>query len=55
MMHEGRLGAWHGSAWLVRYYPAYPRSTAATHSARTVPGQHFPHHPVDPRLHEGRL
>ena len=19
------------------------------------PGQHFPHHPVDPRLHEGRL
>ena len=19
------------------------------------PGQHFPHYPVDPRLHEGRL
>ena len=48
-MREVRLGAWRGSAWPVRYYPAYPRATATTHPARTVPGQHFPHHPVDLR------
>ena len=24
-MREGRLGAWRGSAWPVRYFPAYPR------------------------------
>ena len=41
-MHEGRLGAWHGSAWPVRYYPAYPRATAAAHPARTVPGAPVP-------------
>ena len=41
-MHEGRLGAWHGSAWPVRYYPAYPRATAAVQPARTVPGAPVP-------------
>ena len=47
-IHEGRLGAWHGSAWLVRYYPAYPRATAAAHPARTVPGAAFPAPPGRP-------
>ena len=41
-MREVRLGAWRGSAWPVRYYPAYPRATATTHPARTVPGAAFP-------------
>ncbi len=47
-MREGRLGAWHGSAWLVRYYPAYPPATAAAHPARTVPGAAFPVPPGRP-------
>ena len=47
-IHEGRLGAWYGSAWPVRYYPAYPRATAATHPARTVPGAASPAPPGTP-------
>ena len=31
-----RRGAWHGSAWPARYYPAYPRATAAAQPDRTV-------------------
>ena len=45
---EGRRGAWHGSAWPVRYYPAYPRATATTQPARTVPGAAFPAPPGRP-------
>ena len=33
-----RRGAWHGSVWPVRYYPAYPPAIATTQPARTVPG-----------------
>ena len=47
-MREVRLGAWRGSAWPVRYYPAYPRATATTHPARTVPGAAFPAPPGRP-------
>ena len=47
-MGEVRLGAWRGSAWPVRYYPAYPRATATTHPARTVPGAAFPAPPGRP-------
>ena len=47
-MCEVRLGAWRGSAWPVRYYPAYPRATATTHPARTVPGAAFPAPPGRP-------
>ena len=41
-MHEGRLGAWHGSVWPVRCILASPPATAATQPARTVPGAAFP-------------
>ena len=37
-MHVVRRGAWRGSAWPVRYYPAYPRPTAATRPARSASG-----------------
>ena len=47
-MGEVRLGAWRGSAWPVRYYPAYPRATATTHPTRTVPGAAFPAPPGRP-------
>ena len=46
--HKVRRGAWHGSAWPVRYYPAYPRSTAAAQPARTVPGAASPAPPGRP-------
>ena len=47
-VREVRLGAWRGSAWPVRYYPAYPRATATTHPARTVPGAASPAPPGRP-------
>ena len=47
-MGEVRLGAWRGSAWPVRYYPAYPRATATTHPTQTVPGAAFPAPPGRP-------
>ena len=40
--HEVRRGAWHGSAWPVRYYPASLPATAATQPARTVPWAAIP-------------
>ena len=46
--HEVRRGAWHGSAWPVRYYPASLPATAATRLARTVPGAAFPAPPGRP-------
>ena len=45
---EVQRGAWHGSAWPVRYYPAYPRATAATQPARTVLGAASPAPPGRP-------
>ena len=49
-VYEVRRGAWHGSAWPVRYYPAYPRATAAAHPARTVPGAALPTPPGRPAV-----
>ena len=53
-MREGRLGAWRGRAWLVRYYSAFPRATAAAHPARTVPGAAFPVPPGRPPFTRGQ-
>ena len=53
-MHEVRRGAWHGSTWLVRYYPAYPRATAAAQPARTVPGAASPAPPGRPPFTRGQ-
>ena len=47
-MHEGRLGAWHGSAWPVRWILASPRATVAAQPARTVPGAASPAPPGRP-------
>ena len=46
--HEVRRGAWHGSAWPVRYYPASLPATAATQPARTVPWAAIPAPPGRP-------
>ena len=46
--HEVRRGAWHGSAWPVRYYPASVPATAATQPARTVPWAAIPAPPGRP-------
>ena len=46
--HEVRRGAWHGSAWPVRYYPASLPATAATQPARTVPWATIPAPPGRP-------
>ena len=46
--HEVRRGAWHGSAWPVRYYPASLPATAATQPALTVPWATIPAPPGRP-------
>ena len=46
--HEVRRGAWHGSIWPVRYYPASLPATAATQPARTVPWAAIPAPPSRP-------
>ena len=46
--HEVRRGAWHGSAWPARYYPASLPATAATQPARTVPWATIPAPPGRP-------
>ena len=46
--HEVRRGAWHGSTWPVRYYPASLPATAATQPARTVPWAAIPAPPSRP-------
>ena len=46
--HEVRRGAWHGSTWPVRYYPASLPATAATQPARTVPWAAIPAPPGRP-------
>ena len=42
MMRAWRRGAWYGSVWPFRCYPAYPQATEATQPARSVPGATSP-------------
>ena len=37
-----RRGAWHGSAWPVRYYPASPPASATTRPVQTLPRDSSP-------------
>ena len=53
-MRAKLLGAWRGSAWLVRYHPASPPATAGAHPARTVPGAASPAPPGRPPSTRGQ-
>ncbi len=46
-MRAKRTGAWRESDWLARCYIGSASATVAVQPARTAPGAHLPHHPVD--------
>ena len=48
-MYEGRLGAWHGSAWLLVTILRLLEPPQQLIRPEPFPGKHFPHHPVDLR------
>ena len=54
-MRAELLGAWRGSASPLITILRLRQPPQQFIRPEPFPGQHLPHHPVDPRLHEGRL